>query len=246
MSRGNRRRWSLRLARWHRWAGFTAALFVLVLALTGLLLQHAPALGLDRAAVGSTVLARWLGHEAGPVTAFRANGDWILGNDGGLWRGRTRIATVAAPPDGVLAVEHGLAIAVAGDLYLFDAGGRLLERMRAAGALPAPIRRLGRAGDGTAVVEADDHVWRVGDDWLVFEPHEGDAVSWSRPRTPPDALARFVRESGLAGAVTWERLLLELHSGRLGGNVGVIVMDMAAIALLLLSTTGLYLWWRRR
>lgn len=246
MSRGNRQRWSLRLARWHRWAGITAALFVLLLALTGLLLQHAPALGLDRAAVGSTLLARWLGHEAGPVTAFRAGGGWVLGNNGGLWHGRTRVATVAAPPDGALAVDHGLAVAVDGDLYLFDAEGRLLERVRAAGALPAPVRRLGRAEDGTAVVEADGRVWQAGENWLVFEPHEGDTISWSRPGTPPDALARFVRESGLAGAVTWERLLLELHSGRLGGNAGVIVMDLAAIVLLLLSVTGLYLWWRRR
>lgn len=246
MSRGNRQRWSLRLARWHRWAGITAALFVLVLALTGLLLQHAPALGLDRTVTGSTRLARWLGHEAGPVTAFRVDGDWILGNDGSLWHGRRPIATIHAPLEGVLTTERGFVVAAGGDLYLFDAQGRLLERMRARGALPAPIQRLGRTGDGTAVIEADGRVWRPGDDWLVFEPQAGDAVSWSRPKRPPASLARFVRERGLAQAVTWERLLLELHSGRLGGKAGMIVMDLAAIALLLLSVTGLYLWWRRR
>lgn len=246
MSRGNRKRWSLRLARWHRWAGFTAALFVLVLSLTGLLLQHAPALGLDRAPIGSATLARWLGFEASPVTAFRAGDRWILGNGRGLWQGRSRIAAVDAPPAGAVSAGPGLVVAAGGDLYLFDDRGRLLEHMRAGGGLPGAVQRLGRGNGDRVVVEAAGRIWQPGSDWLAFEPHDDNTISWSEPQAPPAELARLVRERELAAAVTWERLLLELHSGRLGGRAGMIVMDLAAIALLLLAATGLYLWWRRR
>ena len=43
-----------------------------------------------------------------------------------------------------------------------------------------------------------------------------------------------------------DRLLLDLHSGRLFGKTGVYLMDAAAIGLLLLSITGLIVWLRRR
>jgi len=46
------------------------------------------------------------------------------------------------------------------------------------------------------------------------------------------------RGSGLS----WERLLLDLHSGRLFGSVGVFIIDLAGIALLLIALSGVWVW----
>ena len=41
-------------------------------------------------------------------------------------------------------------------------------------------------------------------------------------------------------------MLLDLHSGRIFGEYGVYLMDAAAVALLWLSGSGLWVWWQRR
>jgi uncharacterized iron-regulated membrane protein len=42
----------------------------------------------------------------------------------------------------------------------------------------------------------------------------------------------------------WGRLLLNLHTGRIGGEAGKVVMSLAALTLLFLTASGVYLWAR--
>ena len=46
----------------------------------------------------------------------------------------------------------------------------------------------------------------------------------------------------LANILTLERVLLDLHSGRIMGAVGPWIMDAAAILLLVLALTGIWMW----
>lgn len=245
MSRGNRQRWSLTFARWHRWAGIVAALFAIVLAVTGLLLQHAPSLGLDRASVGSATMARWLGHDIDELTAFRVGDRWLIGTSSGLWLDDERIADLDAVPAGAVATPFGLAVAAGDGLLLLTPEGRLVERLRPGAGLPPGVHRVGHDAEGRVVVGGSS-VWQPGPDWLSFRRRPDAEVSWSGPDEPPTKLAATVRERALADSITWQRLLLELHSGRVAGAAGTFIMDIAAFALLILAGSGLYLWWRRR
>jgi len=40
--------------------------------------------------------------------------------------------------------------------------------------------------------------------------------------------------------------LLDLHSGRVLGASGIYLMDLAAVAMLLLAASGAWLWFQRR
>ncbi len=246
MSRGNRRRWSLWLARCHRYAGITAAVFTLLLALSGLLLQHAPALGLDRQPVNSPAVARWLGIDIASVRGWALDGQWLLAAGDGLWLDRQRIADTDGRVHGALTTPFGFAVAVGGSVRLFDGRGRPVERLRPGGALPAAVERIGRTPDGGAVVASGEGAWTAERNWLAFQRHAGPAPQWAQAAEPPAALAEAARRGELARSVDWERLLLALHSGRIAGAVGTVVMDAAALALIALVGTGAYLWWRRR
>ncbi len=246
MSRGNRHRWSLRLTQWHRWAGITAALLVVVLASTGLALQHAPALGLDRSPVGAPMVARALGIDAGTVRAFRVGDAWLLGTRDAIYLDGRLVASISELPSGAIDTPFGLAVAAGGDVLLLDNEGNLLERLRADGALPGGVQRLGRSDDGRPVVETSEGRYRPRRRWLAFATLDGEVRAWSSATKPPEPLARRVRRQQLAQAVTWERLLLEVHSGRIAGQAGVLIMDAAAVLLLVLALSGVYLWWRRR
>src|SRR5947199_9342795 len=75
------------LRRWHARIGFAAMLFFLILAVSGLALNHGQGLGLDGRFVHAEWLARWYGIKSDPPRqVFRsghhvliaANGRWLL------------------------------------------------------------------------------------------------------------------------------------------------------------------------
>jgi hypothetical protein len=46
-----------------------------------------------------------------------------------------------------------------------------------------------------------------------------------------------------ASGVNWGKFFLDLHTGKLAGTPGKLVMDVTAIILTLLTLSGIYLWW---
>ena len=45
--------------------------------------------------------------------------------------------------------------------------------------------------------------------------------------------------------LTLERIIVDGHSGRLFGLFGVLLMDLVAVLLILLSVSGVYIWLRK-
>lgn len=67
---------------------------------------------------------------------------------------------------------------------------------------------------------------------------------WALPSTPTNThmenIIRVYRGTGLPA----ERIILDLHSGRLLGKYGIYIMDGAAILLIFLAGSGVWLWIR--
>lgn len=55
-----------------------------------------------------------------------------------------------------------------------------------------------------------------------------------------DSKAAYAKE-----ILTVDKVILDIHTGRFFGKFGTLVMDASAIALLILSFTGIYMWYRR-
>jgi hypothetical protein len=45
--------------------------------------------------------------------------------------------------------------------------------------------------------------------------------------------------------ISWQRLLLDLHSGRWFGAYGVWLVDLAAVILLFLALSGCWIWFSK-
>jgi uncharacterized iron-regulated membrane protein len=55
-----------------------------------------------------------------------------------------------------------------------------------------------------------------------------------------------LRSAWRGTGLSLERVLLDLHSGRILGEAGVWLVDAAALLFLLLAGSGVWLWGRRR
>lgn len=233
------------LFRWHLYSGMVAALLVILLSVSGVLLNHGHALGLDRRYVSSEWVLRAYGLPAPPVTAFRL-GDATLVQagerlqlDGAPW------PPVDAALVGALALDELYLLATSRWLYLYTASGELVERVPPP-ELGGSIEALGRSAAGAPVVRGPA-ASRVGDAWLSgwSESPAPAAVEWSGAVAPPPALHAKAVRAYHARSISYERLLLDLHSGRFMGSAGPWLMDGVALLLILQVVSGIWLWGRR-
>lgn len=234
---------------WHRRVGLTAAPFVLLLVVTGVLLNRTDSLELGRRTVDSEWLLDWYGMDAGedPVS-FAAGDAWVSWLAGRLYLDGAAVADNAGPLAGAIWREPAVVAATAEAVYLFTADGELIEKARPVG-VPQPVESLAAGPGGTIVLGAASGAWSSDLDLVEWRETAPGAVSWARPEPAPAAIADRIAESYRGAGLPWERVLLDLHSGRLFGRFGSLVMDAAGVFLVLLAVSGAYNWlqvWRGR
>ena len=237
------------LRRVHRWIGLAALVFVLLLATTGIALNHTSAWRLDETWVDWAWLLQAYGIDAPrPSISFAADGTRATLLGGRLYVDGREIARSIETLAGVAATGERVVVAAGDEVLLLTASGDLVERMDLASALPASITAVGLAGRHV-VLQTGAGLFRFDDDLLNLAPAPDlrqDGVRWSAPSAvPPDDIARLQKLYRGRG-ITVERLLADLHSGRIVPRAGALLMDLVAVLLIGLGITGLMMWLRRR
>lgn len=234
------------LWRWHRRLGLAAAVLVLVLSVTGIALNHTETLKLDESPLRNQWLLSLYGVEAPDITSY-AFGEQYLSHLGGdyLYLNREELAYCRGHFAGVVSIT-GLWVAGCGDeLILMTADGEIIERIGSVYQLPTSLTRIGRCGESLCF-EAGAQRY-IGDvDQLAWRPVDRGESAWSQPVKAPDSIRKALVEQYQGEAINWERVMLDLHSGRILSGFGVALMDLAAIGLILLSLSGFTLWYQGR
>jgi hypothetical protein len=233
---------------WHRYIGLAAALFVVVLALTGLVLNHTEQLALDERHVQNGPLLDWYGvHAPASITSYPA-GAHILSTVGSqVYWNTQRVPQVDGPLLGALKYADLVVAAAEGKLLLFTPGGEFIERLGGSAGVPAGMQAIGVTPAGELAIRAAHGYYRTDSDFLEWrETDTLDNVTWAMAIDTPDALHAALVEAYRGSGLSLERVLLDLHSGRILGKGGVYLMDAAAILFLLLAVSGVWLWGKRR
>jgi len=213
------------LKNWHRWLGLVSAVFLMVVSVTGFLLQH----------------PEWLGSSETPPAALAADPDdsdrWLRGtrwgveestDDGATWRELPMLA----PPENVHRIhfdpaDDGRVFALgSGGLITSADGGRVWEEIRfSSEALPMGVALVDVAAAGGT--------WRVlVEDGVLVSRDEG--TTWSREGAPVGTDKR-----------NWRELVHHLHTGHVFGTMGRRVAEFSALAVIFLTLSGLVMMTRR-
>lgn len=245
-SRHKRKRKWHSLYIWHRYVGLLAALLTLLLAITGLALNHYTTLGLGKRFIENEWLLDKLDITA-PTTAsgFRSSQHQAILLEPWLWLDKHQIQGEYNSISGLVSIDDMLVLATPGELQLFTKQGELIDRLRSQDGLPNAIRRIGRSEQGRLVIETPLGQFQADRDILNWQNWNGE-VSWSSPVTAGEASLQRMQQRWRQQSLSWGHLILQLHSGRLFGDVGVLVMDGAAILLVFLSLSGFWIWMRIR
>ncbi len=233
------------MMRWHRIIGLITGILIVVLALSGIALTHSTQLGLDRRTITAPWLLSWMGAQSDAEIYFYALGPHSVAIlDDRVFFDGVMIAQTLEGGVGAVKIANAIAVAGKSEILLLTENGALIERVTA---LPVPVTGIGVTQDGrVAVALTPDLVFTSDDALLEWRQVTDQPVIWAAPGLIPAAIREQILQGHRGAGLSTERIMLELHSGRIFGNYGPWLMDGAALAMLALAATGVTGWIRGR
>lgn len=206
------------IARWHRRLAVIVMFWLAVLALSGMLVNHAHDWGLDREPIPLSLHSSLYGIEHSPDTGCDGLPEIVA-------ECRRIFAILDLPNGRLLLAEHSL--------FLLDADGNLLEKL-ALGPTGLVSLEAGYARGGNIYLRDGSNIVRTGPELLDFQV-------LSERESAALADAAWQRRGEQSGSISWERLLLDLHAARFLGPFAKAFNDLAAGLILLLLLSGTWL-----
>lgn len=233
------------VTRWHRVLGIASTLVVIVTVMTGLALNHGEALSLSQSHPDNAVVDKLYRQSAASVPeGYGTPRGWVTQLGAQTYLDTQSIAQHDTPLVGAVVRDDMLLVAYRDALVQYDGTGQWVESYGALDGLPPPLTRLGSDARALAVETASGVLYFDLEQGKVSVAPKEAMIGWSHgARLPPEL------ETGLADAyrgsgVSYERVLLDLHSGRMFGRVGEFVVDAAALCLLTLALSGTYMFFK--
>jgi hypothetical protein len=130
-------------------------------------------------------------------------------------------------------------------LILLNPDGEFIERMGAESGIPPVIQNIGLF-HGDPVLQTREGMWRS--DFLLeeWELVSLQGVGWSVPEPMPETIEKQLATYFHGLGVSVEQVILDIHNGHIITKFGVWILDIIAVLMVLLSVTGLWIWFRRR
>lgn len=238
---------AIRFARhWHARFGVLAAVFFVILVLTGVALNHTEMLALSKTQVNAKWLMRWYGIKPEPPPqGYLFEQGYFGGNEQHWVMDGKRLPVEPEPVIGAIEAGGLRYLATVSAIYLYQPDGVLVEKLTGSNLPADTLNRIGKSGN--AVVVSTPGGIFSSSDGLTWQTHTQKAVvSWSQPQALPAVTAAGKAQIShlFSPGLSLERIMLDVHSGRFFGRYGPLVMDISALILMALSLSGLWIYLR--
>ena len=241
----------LRILRpWHRRLGLFSVLFVVLLAITGVLINHSDDFNLDKTTVKQAWLLDYYGIQAPeysvsfvpPNLESSVSLPILHATDNLLWQNDSLILEAT---NKVLSAVNFQSMIVAIDdrqLYLLNLQGQLQETQNTSTGLPTSLVALGVSAN-KLFLKTHQGVYQSDENLIEWHLTDDSNVQWIATNS---TVSKDVILASRSANLHWERVILDLHSGRLFGSLTVWIWDLFAFALLLVSFSGCWIWLKQK
>jgi len=234
--------------RMHQYMGVGAAVFVLLIAITGIMLNHTDDFTFDKTYVQSDWVLDWYGIKApeNPISFYVENQYiTLMGED--LYFNSQEIGNNYQQLIGAISVHGLFVIAVNQSIILLSEDGEIIDTLHEADGVPAGIQGLGVDAKGSVVVKTLYEHYQPDDDFLVWQRQDPVLpIDWASSSTLSTSFKTQLHHHYRGETLPVERVLLDLHSGRFFGRFTPWLFDAIAVLLTALALSGTWLWFRRQ
>lgn len=240
---------------WHRRMGVFVSIFVLLLSITGIALNHTTELGLDHRYLWNSWSEAFYDVSLPMPTQFALdNGQRVtfMGSSnrrGSYFLNDDLLGECTGPLRGAVRTNTGIVLLCSKQLVWMSSNGELIDTIDEMFGLPPHADRIGLPTEGShdsVFVKAADGIFSVDLNSMTWQDNpDGSAnVSWSSALETGVRLSDNIQVRRAEDGIPWERLILDLHAGRFLGSIGPYFMDLVAIIFVCLTVLGVWMWWR--
>ena len=230
---------------WHRYVGITSAFFVIVLSITGLVLNFNDRLALDEIYVGNAWLLDRYKIGSYSVDSFQVESRTISQASDHVYLDGEYILHLREKIVGAIGLTKDFLIATEKSLILIDQHGQIFEEIGSYSGLPEKPLGIAITASGDPVLRGVNTYWKGSKELSAWQPLQGPHPKWVSSISTPELVNTKIQEHARSHEITIERILLDLHSGRLLGSWGQNIMSLAAALLLVLAITGTVIWFKK-
>ncbi|PCJ30533.1 MAG: peptidase [Gammaproteobacteria bacterium] len=234
-----------KIRRLHRSMGAFIAIFVLMLASTGIALNHSDDLDLDKRYLSWN----WLLQHYG-VTQLKADVAYSLSSHtvsqfgSQVFLNSIPITQSSTPILGGIMLDELMVLATQDALLLFSQQGEFIERMDSTVGIPIMVQKIALL-DNDVVIQTTNGFWHSDSTLENWQPLSTNEISWSESNVIPDAVDQQIQLYFYDRGISIERVILDLHNGHIFGRYGVWLTDFWGVFLIFISLSGLWMWGRR-
>ncbi|WP_319380438.1 PepSY-associated TM helix domain-containing protein [Thiomicrorhabdus sp.] len=234
----------------HQKIGLAAVLVVVMLSVTGIALNHTETFALKNQPVEQRWLYQWYGltvPELKKQIFFEdESGDsgsriWVAQYDQDIWVNGNKITQGRLAGFGK--TQFGYALVLQQVSVLLSPDFELIDQI----ANPAGSSVLAVRQNPLALSLENQTAWGLNPDMTGWVEIKSGGVIGTLPENTasealPNALRAKIEDEYFKQGLDWERVLLDLHSGRIFGSAGVFVIDFFAVLMVVLSLSGFLLY----
>ncbi|MGB0496500.1 MAG: hypothetical protein ACPGJI_09090 [Kangiellaceae bacterium] len=235
----------------HRWIGFTGAIFLINLSVTGIFLNHTDDLNLHNKFITSPLLLNWYGIKA--PTEFKCilinkNTSRVCQVGAAIYHNNQFLLKNKSSLVGLTKIDHLIYIATKTSIFVFTDKFELVETLETSNNLPTPIENI-----GTSSIENSVHL-AISNKHPIWIYHQENNY-WIQVKsefTPSENSLSITTKNVeeyqniyLNNKISYLKLIQDMHSGRMLFGAGKLITDLSGIIIILLSISGFIAWQRR-
>ncbi len=235
-----------KLHKWHRRIGLLASTFIIFLVITGIILQHSDGLGLPSKHLTNSWLLKYYGIKPNPIKTYLVGNQTISHAGNKIYFSGKPIAEDVENLFGAIIQDDRFIIASSNSLIIINHEGTLIDEITTLDGLAEAPLGISESSDGSTITRGQSKNWQSQNGLFNWKEYKEPHSNWISPSITPPTLQQAIEAHDISQQINLERLLLDAHSGRVFGKYGIYVIDAAAILLMVLALTGIWLWVCRR
>jgi len=229
---------------WHRHIGLFAAFFIILISMTGIALNHTDTLNLSAAYLKMPILLDHYNVQAPRnIRHFKTARHAVIQADDLIFIDQRQVYSGENKLIGSVPFGPFLIVSLSNKLLLFDKQHQLVETLEQTDHVPTNIRRIGLNSDQQVFLAANGQTYHLNSMFNIqasSDPQLG--IIWSQETALTEQLKVSIQHVYRSHIISVESFLLDIHSGRFFGRLGIVFFDIISVLLMILSITGIIIW----